>query len=606
MNNKNIITSELDFDLIKENFKTYLNGQQEFSDYNFEGSGLSILLDILAYNTHYNALYTNLAINESFLDSASKRSSVVSIAKLLGYTPNSASCPTATISLSLNATNVDNAPSLLILPKYSAFTTSIDNRSYNFYTLEEYSSYISRSNTYSYSNVIIKEGTLLKFSYNYLIGARYIIPNPNIDLSTLSVRVKENSNTEVYTEYSLVDNIIYLTSSNNVYFIKEIENNLYELQFGNGVIGSELSSGNIIEINYIATNKTIANNARNFSYNGQDLLGLTPIIYTQVRAAGGNEPEDIDKIRFNAPRVYNAQNRCVTKNDYESIILTHFPQAKSVNVWGGEDHYPPSYGDVYISVLPTTGNFLTSEQKDYLLGEILAPRKAITVHNKLIEPSYLDVALNTAFYYDSEQTNLSQLEILNLVRNNIRNYSYTELEFFGKRLRYSTLSNVIDATESSITNNITTIKLYSYLTPYYNTEYDYSIDLGNPIFKNLIDAESVLSNGFYVPNISEVVYIDDVPNNTNIGTLRLFYYRETTKIVVKEIGRVDYNNGILYILNLTISKLYCDNLRFMIKPASNDVVSIRNQIIRIPDNMVTITGIKLSDYTKYKFTPSRI
>lgn len=606
MNNKNIVTSELDFDLIKTNLKTYLNGQQEFSDYDFEGSGLSILLDILSYNTHYNALYTNLAINESFLDSASKRSSVVSIAKLLGYTPNSASCPTATISLTVNAASIDRPLSLLILPKYSAFTTSIDNKSYTFYTTEEYSSYLSRSKTYSYSNVVIKEGTLLNFNYTYTQGARYIIPNPNVDLSTLSVRVKENANTEVYTEYSLVDNIIYLTASSNVYFIKEIDNNLYEIQFGNGVIGSELATGNIIEINYIATNKTLANNARNFSYNGQDLQGLTPTVYTQVRASGGNDPEDIDKIRFNAPRVYSSQNRCVTKNDYESIILTHFPQAKSVNVWGGEDHYPPSFGDVYISVLPTTGNFLTSEQKDYLLGEILAPRKAITVHNKLIEPSYLDVALNTSFYYDAEQTNLSQLDLISLVRTNIRNYSYTELEFFGKRLKYSRLSNIIDDSEPAITNNITRLKLYTYLTPYFNTEYNYSIDVGNPIFKNIIDAESILSNGFYIPNIPEVVYIDDVPNNTNIGTLRLFYYNGTNKIAIKNIGKVDYTNGIIYILNLTISKLYCDNLRFMVNPNSNDVVSTRNQIIRMPDTLVTVEGIKISDYTKYKFTPSRV
>lgn len=606
MNNKNIITSELDFDLIKENLKTYLKGQQEFSDYNFEGSGLSILLDILAYNTHYNALYTNLAINESFLDSASKRSSVVSIAKLLGYTSTSAICASAKIALSLNASTVDRPPSLLILPKYSPFTTNVDNTTYTFYTIEEYSSYISRANTYSFSDVIIKEGTLLNYSYTYVTGARYIIPNPNVDINTLVVKVRENADTDIYTEYSLIDNIIYLNSNSKVYFIKEIDNNLFEIQFGNGVIGSELVTGNIIEITYIATNKTVTNNARSFSYNGQSLLGLTPNIYTQVRASGGNEPEDIDKIRFNAPRVYSAQNRCVTKNDYESIILSHFPQAKSVNVWGGEDNYPPSFGDVFISVLPTTGNFLTAEQKDYLLGEVLAPRKAITVHNKLIEPSYLDVAINTTFYYDSELSSLTQRDIVNLVRTNIRNYSYTELEFFGKRLKYSRLSNIIDDSEPAITNNITRLKLYTYLNPYFNTEYDYSIDVGNPIFKNIIDAESILSNGFYIPNIPEVVYIDDVPNTTNIGTLRLFYYSGTNKVAIKNIGNVDYSNGILYILNLTISKLYCDNLRFMVNPSSNDVVSTRNQIIRIPDTLVSVDGIKLSDYTKYKFTPSRV
>jgi len=606
MNNKNIITSELDFDLIKENLKTYLKGQSEFSDYNFEGSGLSILLDILSYNTHYNALYTNLAINESFLDSASKRTSVVSLAKLLGYTPNSATCATAKIALSVNANNVVNPPSILALPKYSTFTTSIDNTTYTFYTTEEHNSYLSNTNLYTFTDVTLKEGVLLPYRYVYQEGVKYIIPNPNVDLSTLSVRVRESEETEVYTEYSLVDNIIYLNSNSKVYFIKEIDNNLYEIQFGNGVIGSELSTGNIIELEYIATHKTVPNGAKSFSYNGSSLLGVTPIIYTQVTASGGNEPEDIDKIRFNAPRLYSAQNRCVTKHDYESVILTHFPQAKSINVWGGEEHFPPSYGDVFISILPTTGSYLSEEQKDYLLGEILAPRKSLTVHNKLVEPNFIDVKINTSYYYDSELTNLTQKDITGLVRDSIRNYSYNELEYFGRRLKYSKLSNTIDNTDASITNNITTLQLYIYLTPIYNVEYDYIVDIGNPVYKNLVDAESVLSSGFYIPNLSNVVYIDDVPNATGIGTLRLFYYKETTKVIIKNIGTIDYNNGVIYLTNLVISKLYCDNLKFRIIPSSNDVVSLRNQIIRIPDSLISIEAIKLSNFNKYKFTNSRI
>ncbi len=606
MNNKNIITSELDFDLIKENFKTYLNGQQEFSDYNFEGSGLSILLDVLAYNTHYNALYTNLAINESFLDSASKRSSVVSKAKLLGYTPNSSSAAYAKISLVINASSITDPPAILTLPKYSQFTTSIDNRTYSFYTLEDYSSYKSNTNVYSYTDIIIKEGVLLKYRYPHNIGGRYVIPNANVDITTLNVRVKENSESEVYTDYSLADNIIYLTNTSNIYFLTELDNNLYEIQFGNGVIGSELANGNIIEITYIATNKSVSNGAHSFTYNGQELLGLTPTVYTQIIAGGGNEPEDIDKIRFNAPRFYSSQNRCVTKHDYEAIILSHFPQTKSINVWGGEDNYPPSYGDVFISILPTTGNFLSTEQQNFILGEILSPRKSLTVHNKLVDPTFLDISANITVYYDPELTNLSKNDIITTVRNNIRNYSYTELEFFGKRLKYSRLSNIIDNSEISISNNISTIKLYTYISPFYNIEYDYIIDIGNPIYKNLIDAESVLSNGFYIPNLNEIVYVDDIPNSTNIGILRLFYYKENTKISIKEIGTIDYNNGILYINKLLITKLYCSNWRFQFKPSSNDVVSLRNQIIRFPDNYVNIDAIKLSDHTKYKFTPSRL
>lgn len=605
MNNKNIITSELDFDLIKTNLKEYLKGQSEFSDYNFEGSGLSVLLDILAYNTHYNALYTNLAINESFLDSASKRASVVSIAKLLGYTPNSATCATAKISLSINAISSVNKPGLLTLPKYSTFTTNVDNTTYTLYTLEDYHSYID-NDMYIFTDVIIKEGVYLTYKFLSIPGARYIIPNPDVDITTLRVKIKENAETEAYSEYTLVDNIIYLNSSSKVYFIKEIENGLYELQFGNGIIGAELSTGNVIEIDYLVTHKRDINGAKVFSYTGSALLGITPVIYTQYAATGGDVAEDIDHIRFNAPRLYSSQNRCVTKHDYESVILSHFPQAKSVNVWGGEENFPPSYGDVFISILPTSGLFLSDENKDYVLNEVLKPRKSLTIHNKLVEPSFIEVELNTAFYYDSDITFLSQKDILALVFNNIKTYSYTELEYFGRRLKYSRLSNLIDNSENSITNNITKLKLYVYVDPMYNIEYDYTIDIGNPVYKNLIDAESIISNGFYIPNLSEIVYIDDIPNNTNTGTLRLFYYKGTVKITIKNIGTIDYNNGILYINNLVISKLYCGYLRFKVIPSSYDVVSTRNQIIRIPDNMIYITAIKLSDNTQYKFTPSRI
>lgn len=606
MNNKNILTSELDFDLIKANFKNYLSGQSEFSDYNFEGSGLSVLLDILSYNTHYNALYTNLAINESFLDSASKRENVISKAKLLGYTPNSATCATAKVSLSVNANSLATKPGTIILPKYSTFTTAIDNVTYTFYTIDEHISYLNNNNMYVFTDITIKEGIYLTFRYVYNNGSKIIIPNPNVDISTIVVKVMDNNDMINGIEYTLADNIIYLDKNSKVYFLREIDNGLYEIEFGNGVIGSAISVGNIINISYIVTNKSVVNGAKKFSYTGDGLLGLEPIVYTQYAASGGNNAEDLDNIRFNAPRFYSAQNRCITKHDYETVILSHFPQAKSVNVWGGEENIPPSYGDVFISIVPTTGLFLSDEQKDYIINEVLAPRKALTVHNKLVEPFYIDVALNTTYYYDKDKTSLSQKDLTGLVYTNIRDYSYNELEYFGKRLKYSRLSNIIDNTELSITNNITKLSLYVYLTPVYNIEYDYTINLDNPIFKNLVDAESIISNGFYIPNLSNVVYIDDVPNNTNIGTLRLFYYNETVKVVIKNIGTVDYNNGIIKLNNLVIYKLYCEGLRFKIIPNSYDVVTSRNQIIRIPPNMITVESVKLSDTEKYKFTSSRI
>jgi hypothetical protein len=290
-NNKRIATTELDFDEIKTNLKTFLRGQSEFADYDFEGSAMSVLLDVLAYNTHYNALYTNLAVNESFLDSASKRGSVVSRAKEIGYVPGSARCPTAYVDVTV--TNTTTTPNSLILPKYSVFKTTVDSVNYNFYTLEDnITTYFN--NAYTFSNIELREGTPLSYKYTVSESQRYIIPNEDVDLSTIRVRVQDTANSSNFQTFINQEEILNLGSTDRVFFIKEIEGELYELEFGNGVIGQALSNGNIVNIEYFVSNKEAANSAKSFSYQGSTLLGGRVSTITKIAATGGVDKEDID------------------------------------------------------------------------------------------------------------------------------------------------------------------------------------------------------------------------------------------------------------------------------------------------------------------------
>ena len=311
--NKKINVTTLDFDDIKTNLKTFLSGQQEFQDYDFEGSAMSVLLDILAYNTHYNALYNNLAINEMFLDSARKRNSVVSLSKMLGYSPRSATCSTATVTLTVSAPN--SGATTLTLPAYTPFTTTVDGTNYTFYTT---GSVVSTSPTgvFTFQNLNIVEGTPLSFNITVGTGTRYIIPNANIDLNTLTVRIQDSATSSVYTTFTKADTLVNVDSTTKTYWVKEIDEGLYELTFGDGNLGMELDTGNIVHLNYFVSSLDAPNKARQFTYGGGTLIsGAQVSVVTTGIAAGGAAPEDIDSIRFNAPRMYASQNRAVTPDD---------------------------------------------------------------------------------------------------------------------------------------------------------------------------------------------------------------------------------------------------------------------------------------------------
>ena len=334
-NNKRIQVSELDFDAIKSNLKTFLQGQTEFQDYDFEGSGLSVLLDVLAYNTHYNGIYTNLAVNECFLDSASKRASVVSLAKMLGYMPRSASCATATVTATV--TSPTSSPSTVTIPAMQPFTTSIDNVSYTFYNRSAVTTALA-SGAYTFTGLVLTEGTPLQYKYTMAPGVRFIIPNANADLNTLTVSVQQTSSSDVYEVYTRADTITEITELSHVYFVKEIDDGLYEISFGNDNLGIALSNGNVVTLDYMVSSLEEPNSASSFTYGGVTLAGSSLSVTATAAASGGASSESIDEIKFNAPKYYAAQNRAVTPDDYKAIILKNFPEAQTISVWGGEDN----------------------------------------------------------------------------------------------------------------------------------------------------------------------------------------------------------------------------------------------------------------------------
>lgn len=582
-NNKRISVSELDFDLIKTNLKNFLKGQSEFQDYDFEGSALSVLIDLLAYNTHYNAIYTNLAVNEMFLDSASKRSSVVSIAKMLGYVPQSAKCSRAIVDLSIMAPT--SSPAVVTLPNKQPFTTTVDGTTYTFYNIGDVTTYRSPENTYTFTDLEIVEGTPLQYKYTAAEGTRYIIPNKDVDLSTLTVRIQETPSSDVSEVYNLAENLLTITESTKIYFVKEIDDGLYEVYFGNGTIGAAIPNGSVITFNYFVSTLDKPNGAFNFTYGGVSLLSsnLSPV--TTQPAAGGKAAEDIDSIKFHAPRVYAAQNRAVTVEDYRVLVDNILQDLDTVTVWGGENNTPPVYGKTFICVKPQSASRLTKTQKDFLISS-LQQRNVVAVTPEIVDPEYLLLNIETTVYYNPRNTTktLSQLETA--VKDAIYAYDDANLQGFDSILRFSKFTNSIDNADTSIVSNITKLTITREIQTKFNISAEYKINLINPISQIGNKSGDVIStNGFFIPTSTRVHYLDD----DGEGNIRL-YYRDTSfnKVIVNPtIGTVDYAAGYIVISNLNIYALQSSDFLLTVKPSSYDVVSALNQIVQVSrENLV--------------------
>jgi hypothetical protein len=609
MANKKINVAELDFDAIKNNLKEFLRGQTEFQDYDFEGSAMAVLLDVLAYNTHYNSLYNNLSINEMFLDSARKRNSVVSIAKMLGYTARSSTCAKVTVNIVVSGGS--STPSNLTIPAYSQFVTTVDGVQYTFYNTGSLTT-VRTGTTYNFTGIELTEGTPISNKIAVQTGQRYIIPNADVDLNTLRISVQENSSSSVYETYTRSETIVTATPDTKLYWVKEIDDGLYEIVFGDGNIGRALEAGNIVHLDYFVSSKDLPNGARVFTYNGSTLItGATVQITTTSPAANGADKEEIDSIRYNAPKFYAAQNRAVTPDDYKSLVLANVPEAQAVSCWGGEDNNPPVYGKTFICVKPKNATKLTTVQKAALISSVLHPRNVVSVIPEIVDPEYLNIALDVTVYYNEQETTRTATEIESIVRNTILEYDRTDLQNFDSIFRQSKLSRLIDTSEASIVSNVTTVQIRRQLTPRYNTSAQYILNIINPIFADGIgNGGSFETTGFFISGSDEIHYMND----DGLGFIRLYKFgpNGVKQYVNTRIGTVDYAKGIVDIRNLHITALADVDLEVQIKPMSYDVVSALTQIAQIADDHLyvraiadkTATGDLRGGYN-YTFTSSR-
>jgi hypothetical protein len=606
--NRRINVSELDFDQIKDNLKEFLRGQDEFKDYDFDGSGLSVLLDVLAYNTHYNNLYTNLAVNESFLDSASKRASVVSLAKSLGYVPRSARCARAIVDVRI--VNPTSTPTVATLPAYQSFETTLDGINYTFFNLGSYTT-SNGVNGYIFSGVELVEGTPLQFKYTVGSGTKYIIPNPNVDVSTIRVTVQESVSSANFSTYTYVDNIVNgLTATTRAFFIKEVEGGLHEITFGDDILGKALSPGNIVIIDYFVSGLDGANGARLFNYNGTPLLGGSVSVSGKTIATGGAAAEDIDSIKYNAPRMYAAQNRAVTPEDYKALILSNFPESNSVSVWGGENNIPATYGKVYICVRPTDATKLTNLQKNYILNTILQSKNMVSVTPEIIDPEYIEISLNITSYYNPMESTKTESELKTIITNTVFDYDDTDLKKFDGVFRHSKLSRLIDVSDPAIVSTTMTVLLRRKLIVKYNVSAQYVLNVINPLYNSGIAEGAIYSTGFYIKDSDVVHYIDD----DGQGLLRLYTLDTNFQKTITDpaIGSVDYDRGYLEINNLHITDLADIDFEISMKPQANDVVSALHQVAEIARDHLTVNVIQdraaagdLAAGFNYTFTPIR-
>jgi hypothetical protein len=528
--NSGLQITELDFSSIKSSLKGFLQQQDTLKDYNFDSSALSILVDLLSYNTQYNAYYLNMVANEMFLDSAVQRNSVVSHAKLLNYTPKSASAPTAVINLTMNQVN----DATLTLPKFTQFLSeSVDGVNYVFATTDSYTVPVT-SNTAIFTDVEIAQG--ITASYNYTVDTTsnpkllFTIPDENIDTKTLTITVQESSSNLTSETYVLSTDYINLLPSSKVYFLQEGKDGKYQIYFGDNILGKALIDGNIVNMSYIATNGTVSYGANNFALMSGVGGYSNNSIYTISPATKGSDKESVESIKFTAPKAYAAQGRAVTKEDYIYLIQNNNNSipVDSVSVWGGEENDPPVYGQLFCAVKPSGGYTLTATQKERLINEVIKPISVMTVVPTVVDADYTYLKLNTTILYDPKKTTLTAGQIKQSVNSAIVNFSYNTLNTFNSTFKMPELITTIQASNPSIITNETSIRLQKKFYPSLTTKTTYTLDFGTKLKRNYFNAGLVSTPAFSIRDINSSnairtgVFFEEVPTvSGGIGSINI-------------------------------------------------------------------------------------
>lgn len=588
---KDLKVDGLDFEGIKSNFINYLGSQDQFRDYNFDASGMQVLLDLLAYNTYYNSFYLNMIANETFLATAQKRNSIINLARSINYTPRSTSSAKIT---GLAVLSVSSTPAFVTIPSYTTFNGTIDGVTYTFNTTEVLT-VVPTSGVYS-KEITLTEGRYRneRFTVNTSDpDQRFLILNKNLDTTTVSVRVQTSSVDATTRIFTKPDNLVEINEKSQIFFIEEVEDGYYELFFGNGIFGVSLDNGNVIIIEYLVSNGPDGNDVRSLTYTGA-ISGVTNIIFTENEgASGGAEIETTNKIKFNAPKSYEAQNRAVTVEDYKAIVLRQ-PNVQSVSIWGGEDNDPPTYGTVYIAVKPITGEFLTSSEKSILTQNVLKPKKILTVRNIIVDPEYIYVIVNSIVKYDSRNLLITESALRSKIIETIKNYNDDDINEFSKYFRFSKLSRLIDVSDRAIINNTTSISLRKEFEVQIGQSKRYDVSFSNPINRSTEGRPSshpygvgnqLSSNEFSYAGFNQC-YLED-----NNGIIRVYRLSGSTKVGVNNnTGTIDYTTGKV-VLNSFLPYAFADGgvkLKLTAIPSSLDILPLRNQIVSIRDDNITV------------------
>ena len=591
--------ANLDFNQIKASLKEYMRAQSDFTDYDFEGSTLSVLLDTLAYNTYYTAFNTNMVVNELFIDSATLRDNVVALAKQLGYRPKSATSPTAYVSFTVTYTNA-TTDTELILKKGTGFTATYDNNVYNYVVLDDVKAQVANG-VATFTDVAVNEGTQL--TNTFVINSasksqRFILDNKNIDTNTIRVKVFPTGGS--FNEpYLVADNILGVDGTSKVFFLDEIEDERYEILMGDGVLGKKLENNARIEVSYLITSGPESNGVRTFVFSGvlENPNNISPssfsvTINSTVAAAGGEEIESTAKIKYTAPKAYGTQERAVTADDYEAIVRKVYPATSDIIIFGGEDQEPPQYGKVFIVLKPTDASYLTSLTKNKIVAD-LKKYVVASVEPQIVDPSILYVEMNSKIYYNSLITDQTPTQIRDKVIGSIQSYIDTsDTEKFNGKFRYSKFVGVIDDADKSINSNLTSLTMRKDFYPSLNSTFYYEVCFQNS-FDEDCDDPVLSSTGFRVteyPNFD--VYVED--RSGKIVLYRLDTITGEKVVLDNDIGDIDYVRGELKMYNLTIIKgsFFDNRISVRVKPLSNDIKAMREVYLDV--------DVANSSFTAYK------
>ena len=605
--------TNLDFDQIKDQIRQYLRSNSNFTDFDFEGSNMSILIDILAYNTYISAFNSNMVVNESFLDSATLRENVVSLARNIGYVPRSRKSAQAVINFDFKFNGNSNT---VKLNKGLVCVGAANNTSFTFSIPEDVIAaspvdqgsniLVNPPRTAKFENLIVYQGTLLKknFVVNGSLDQRFILENSFIDTESIRVFVRKGGAT-AGLEYSRIDNITSLDSTSNIYLIQEIKDEKYELLFGDGFFGTKLGDGDIIEISYIITDGKAGNDGKFFSYSADAVddagnplaASATPVINTVQNAKGGGDIENIESIKYIAPRVYSSQYRAVTTKDYEAIVQSVFPDAESVSVVGGEELDPPEFGTVVLSIKPRNATFLSDFTKTRILDQLKSYAIA-GINQRIVDLKILYIELDSAVYYNTnvyDETDTLKAQVSQSLTNYGRS---TNLNKFGGRFKYSDSVAVIDDTNKAITSNITKVIMRRDLKPVFNAFAQYELCFGNQFHVNK-DGRNIKSTGFTISGRSDLLYFTDIPNpDLKTGQLAVIQLAEveadSSAVVLPSAGTVDYVKGeiIINTLNITSTTRGSGLIEIQAFPESNDIIGLKDLYLQLDMSNTKINMVR--------------